>query len=315
MRNSIRERYQLLTDLGGLPAPEVTNQEWLYLIKEETRNSIMIEGVFVSEEELEEVLAGGRPLKRSQEEALNYYRTALFSYGLAYENYKSGQLLFGIPLIRQMNKTIAEKGDFRKGDSRIAGAKVVPPPGLLVGDWMAFFEKHIEQGFDSKEFLRFLTKQHILFETIHPFEDGNGRAGRVLLNYLLISAGYPPVILKGDDKNKDRYYRGLEQGDRVLREFTQKPFRHQGLLRAIEDMNTSSLEVLISECLRISLDRVLTRILEEQKGLLLKPAKLVAKLMNYSPDSMRTLISRGKFVAVKRGKEWMTHEELFLERK
>jgi hypothetical protein len=60
-----------------------------------------------------------------------------FLYGLAY-GFKV-KFFFGIPLIRQTSKTIGEKGEFRKGDSRITGAKIVPPPGLYVSDWMAFF--------------------------------------------------------------------------------------------------------------------------------------------------------------------------------
>jgi Fic family protein len=313
MRNNIAERVQLLKKLGGLPEPDVINQEWLYILKEETRNSILIEGVFVSEEELEEVLASGRPLKRNQEEALNYYKTARFLYGLAYENYRSRKLFFAIPLVRQTNKIVAGKGVFRKGDLRITGAKVVPPPGLFVADWMAFFEEYVNQGFSSEDFLGFLAKQHILFETIHPFDDGNGRTGRIFLNYILISSGYPPIILKGDDESKKTYYKALEQGDYVLRNLTAAQFLRQDVEKGLKDMKTSSMEILIAEILKTSLDRILTRLLEEKEGMILKPAKEVAKALNYSPDSIRTLISRGKFIAVKRGKEWLTHDKLLLK--
>ena len=314
MRNTIVERFDLLKRLGGLPEPEVINEEWLYILKEETRNSILIEGFFVSEEELEEVLASGKPLKRSQEEALNYYRAARFLYGLAYENYRSKKFFFGIPLIRQTSKAIGAKGEYRKGDSRITGAKIVPPPGLYVNDWMAFFEEHVNQGFSQEGFFNFLAKQHVLFETIHPFDDGNGRTGRIILNYFLITAGYPPVILKGDEENKKRYYRALEQGDSVLRRLTALPFSRQAVRNALEDMDTSLLEDFMLESLRVSIDRILTRLLEEKEGMKLKPAKEVGKVLNYSPDSIRTLISRGKFIAVKRGKEWLTHEKLLLKK-
>jgi len=313
MRNTISERVQLLKKLGGLPEPEVINQEWLYILKEEVRNSILIEGFFVSEEELEEVLASGRPLKRSQEEALNYYRTARFLYGLAYENYRSGGFLFGAPLIRQTSKTIGAKGEYRKGDSRITGASVVPPPGLFVSDWMNFLEGYVSQGFPPADFLTFMARQHILFETIHPFDDGNGRTGRIIINYLLISVGYPPIILKGDDENKKKYYDALEQGDHVLGKLTQVPFSRPDVQQAMENMNTSSLTDLLSESLRVSFDRILIPLLEEKEGIKVKPAKEVGKALNYSPDSIRTLISRGKFIAVKRGKEWLTHEKLLLK--
>lgn len=313
MRNIILERFKVLEAHGGLPEPEVKNEEWLYLLKEESRNSIMIEGVFISEEELEEVLASGHPLKRNQEEALNYFRSANFSYSLAYENYRSGNFLFGISLIRQINKTIAGKGELRKGESRITGAKIVPPPPYYIEDWITFYEKFVKQTYSETEFLMFLAKQHIMFETIHPFEDGNGRTGRIILNYLLVSNGYPPLILKGDSNDRNLYYDALERGDRPLRDLTQKPFVPKKITNALHDMETSYLEDLLIESLRLSLDRIVIRILEDKKALQLKPAKEVAKILGYSPDSMRTLISRGKFIAVRRGKEWITHEKLRLE--
>jgi Fic family protein len=314
MRNSISERFDLLQRLGGLPEPEVINEEWLYILKEETRNSILIEGFFLSEEELEEVLASGNPVRRNQKEALNYYTAARFLYGLSYENYRSKKFFFGIPLVRQTSKTIGEKGEFRKGDLRITGAKIVPPPGLYVDDWMAFFEEHVNQGFSREGFLNFLAKQHVLFEAIHPFNDGNGRTGRIILNYFLISAGYPPVILKGDEENKKKYYKALEQGDSVLRTLTEIPFSRQDVRNVLEDMNAFLLEDLISESLRGSFDRILIRLLEEKEHIKLKPAQVVGKALNYSPDSIRTLISRGKFIAVKRGKEWFTHEKLLVKK-
>src|SRR4030042_3246867 len=89
MRNNIAERFHLLQKLGGLPEPEVINEEWLYILKEETRNSILIEGFFVSEEELEEVLASGNPLKRNQEEGVCCYRVGCLLFGFSYENYRS----------------------------------------------------------------------------------------------------------------------------------------------------------------------------------------------------------------------------------
>jgi hypothetical protein len=78
-------------------------------------------------------------------------------------------------------------------------------------------------------------------------------------------------------------------------------------------MDTSSLTDLLSESLRVSFDRILIPLLEAKEGIKAKPAKEVEKALNYSPDSIRTLISRGKFIAVKRGKEWFTHENLLLK--
>jgi hypothetical protein len=91
------------------------------------------------------------------------------------------------------------------------------------------------------------------------------------------------------------------------------PFSRQDVQNALRGMETSLLEDLITESIRVSFDRILTRLLEEKEGMKLKPAREVGKALNYSPDSIRTLISRGKFIAVKRGKEWLTHENLLLK--
>ena len=80
-------------------------------------------------------------------------------------------------------------------------------------------------------------------------------------------------------------------------------------------METSLLEDLMSESLRVSIDRILTRLLEEKEGMKLKAAKEVGKALNYSLDSIRTLISRGKFIALTRGKEWLTHEKLLFKQR
>ncbi|MEL6695526.1 MAG: Fic family protein [Bacteroidota bacterium] len=50
---------------------------------------------------------------------------------------------------------------------------------------------------------------HLEYLTIHPFYDGNGRTARILLNLILIAFGYPPLIVKTDDK--DAYYRYLSE--------------------------------------------------------------------------------------------------------
>ncbi len=53
---------------------------------------------------------------------------------------------------------------------------------------------------------------HVKFENIHPFADGNGRTGRLVMNYLLVLHGHPPVTVHEEDRRS--YYAALEAWDR-----------------------------------------------------------------------------------------------------
>ena len=311
MRNTITVRKNLLEELGGLPEPRVENKEWLYILGEETRNSISIEGYFVSEKELEEVLLKNRAETRDERIAFNYFRTALFIYGLAYESYKTGELILNHALIRQINKGITERfSEYRKKDKVITGARLKPPSGIFVGDWMELYLDWTKENLDKEDIVRAISRQHILFESIHPFEDGNGRSGRIILNYLLISKGLPPIIIKGDEKDRRLYIKALEEGDKHLRGLLSKRPDKKALFKAMDNLHSHRLERLIERAMINNLDRILMPFLSEKKGLTLMPSYEVAKELGYSPDSIRELIRRGHFIAVKKGKAWLTHPTL-----
>lgn len=53
---------------------------------------------------------------------------------------------------------------------------------------------------------------HVKFENIHPFADGNGRTGRIVMNYLLVMNSHPPVVIHEEDRKE--YYSALEAWDR-----------------------------------------------------------------------------------------------------
>ena len=81
---------------------------------------------------------------------------------------------------------------------------------------------------------------HAKFENIHPFADGNGRAGRLLMNYFLIRHGHPPIVIHEEDRKG--YYEALEAWDRrqeleplcaFLREQTAKTWEKQ-IIRAFD---------------------------------------------------------------------------------
>ncbi|WP_457640324.1 Fic family protein [Persephonella sp.] len=306
----IVERKKLLDKLGGIPEPVIENKEWLYLLEEETRNSILIEGYFVDEEELEQVLAGNKPVSKSQEEAVKYFKTAKFIYGLAYENYKSNEFLFGIPLIRQINKELGFNGDFRKEKIKIAGAKFEPPESYIE-EWVRIYIDYVHNL--NENFFNNISVSHAFFEEIHPFTDGNGRTGRILLNYILISNGYPLVIIKGTDKKKQIYYKGLEEIDDQLSDLFTKykniPPDKQEVSKKLKEAKSDILKKLILEALRESLDRLIIAKFEG-KGAKLEPVSKLLKDLGYSPESTRQLIKRGKIVAVKIKKTWYSTKDL-----
>jgi len=255
-------------------------------------------------------LAGNKPVSKSQEEAVKYFKTAKFIYGLAYENYKSNEFLFGIPLIRQINKELGFDGEFRKEKIKIAGAKFEPPESYIE-EWIRIYIDYVHNL--NENFFNRICVSHAFFEEIHPFTDGNGRTGRILLNYILISNGYPLVIIKGTDKKKQDYYKGLEELDSQLSDLFIKykniPPDKQEVSEKLKEAKSDILKKLILEALRESLDRLIIAKYEE-KGTKIEPVSKLLKDLGYSPESTRQLIKRGKIIAVKIKKTWYSSKDL-----
>ena len=67
------------------------------------------------------------------------------------------------------------------------------------------------QDFPKEKALTAAAFFHVKFENIHPFADGNGRAGRLLMNYLLVLNNHPPIIIHEEDRKA--YYDALEAWD------------------------------------------------------------------------------------------------------
>lgn len=104
---------------------------------------------------------------------------------------------------------LEDAGKYRTRNVRITGASKTPP------DWskvINLIDELIEKIAQSKRHpLEIAAILHHRFVEIHPFIDGNGRVSRLLTNLFLIAQGYPPVVLKIEDRRK--YYRFLRAAD------------------------------------------------------------------------------------------------------
>ena len=119
---------------------------------------------------------------------------------------KENIILFHQMLIGNINDGIA--GRFRKiGEYVRVGAYIAPPPehvDRIIDEIIIEYSSEHDSYFVDK-----IAKFHLDFENLHPFNDGNGRIGRVLINYQLQLLGFPNLIIR--DKEKQKYYDGFKE--------------------------------------------------------------------------------------------------------
>lgn len=97
-----------------------------------------------------------------------------------------------------------DRGIYRKVPVRIIGTLHEPPQPYLI---MPQMEQLLSDYGDMTKNMHHIEKValfHLRFEGIHPFIDGNGRTGRLILNFDLMQSGYPPINIKFADRLK--YY-------------------------------------------------------------------------------------------------------------
>ncbi|MFA5830020.1 MAG: Fic family protein [Candidatus Gracilibacteria bacterium] len=100
-------------------------------------------------------------------------------------------------------------GRYRSVSVRIAGSTVVMPNPLKVPELMSEFTKWLHGKIDDHP-VKIAADAHFKFVSIHPFTDGNGRTARLLMNLLLLQEGYPPALIKKEDRLK--YINAIEKG-------------------------------------------------------------------------------------------------------
>ena len=103
-------------------------------------------------------------------------------------------------------------GDLRRREIAPFASGMQPPPWpevpALVDDWLRFLNAVPPMG---QHTVVHLARIHAEFERIHPFRDGNGRVGRLVLNLLLVRLGYAPAIIRKRDRSA--YLNALRKAD------------------------------------------------------------------------------------------------------
>jgi Fic family protein len=171
------------------------------------------------------------------------------------------------------------------GYVHIRGAEHTPPhPRLvpqLMADWVAWLAG---DGLAYSPVLR-AALAHVVFEAIHPFSDGNGRVGRLLLNLMLMRDGYPPAL--------------LPQEWRI------------GYIHSLHLAQTTGNHTPICNLIGRAVEQALDRYLEsiEASAAIPLPLSEVAGRTGYQAEHLAWLVRKGRLPAVKRGRRWFATVE------
>lgn len=191
-----------------------------------------------------------------------------------------------LTLHRFIMRTISsEAGEFRKVPVYIRGARLTPPPASQVESLMRQWVTWVREEGTSYEPLTAAVIAHHGFEAVHPFTDGNGRVGRLLLNMLLMRSGYPPAMLLYD--RRIAYIHALSAADSG---------NYAPLLNIIGRAVEAGLDLYLEACATTPDDAY-------------RPLAALAREGGYTAAHLGWLIRKGRLDAVKRGGRWYSTPE------
>lgn len=223
-----------LQRVGGLPAPYEAKDIWKGIWHEEAHHSTAIEGNTLLMKQVRALLEEGRAV--GNEELVQYLEVQGYAEAAEWVYAQATNAVSWTPSdhitlteLRQIHRTLVESvwkvkppeqlqpdegpGAFRKHDILEFPGGMRPPPYTeihpSVTDWIAEANGPPPPG---EHLIEQLARLHARFEQIHPFRDGNGRAGRLALNLLLVRRGYAPAVIFKRDRNK--YIAALRRADR-----------------------------------------------------------------------------------------------------
>lgn len=183
------------------------------LLLEWTYNTNAIEGNTLTINETKVVLEGitvGGKTMREHLEVINHRDAVTYV-----EEIVKNKETFSEWQIKNLHRLILKgindefAGVYRDQQVFISGAKHRPPAPFLIKEQMEELINWYEQKSNQLHPITRGAMLHAIFVGIHPFIDGNGRTSRLLLNLELMKAGYPPVIIKVE--NRLNYYEALDK--------------------------------------------------------------------------------------------------------
>ncbi len=176
-----------------------------------TYNSNRIEGSTLTEAETAQVIftetaLSNKPL-REQIEAKNH-QTAFLKIldAVGQKALITEEFILNIHQIL-MNGILPNAGSYRYHPVRIVGTQVVTANYLKIPQLMDKLVEDVQQS--SVDIIYEITKFHADFEKIHPFSDGNGRLGRLIMQMMALGNGLSPILVL--DQKKQLYYTYLEK--------------------------------------------------------------------------------------------------------
>ena len=200
-------------------------------------NTTSIEGNTINLEEARNLLQEGiTPKGKTLREIYDLQNTEK----IFFEVYNSKKKL-SHDLIIEIHDKLMENIDLRKGyrntDVRVIRSNFEATPAPYVKADMGILINWYEENENKLHPLALATIFHHKFEKIHPFGDGNGRTGRMIINFIMLSKGYPPMIIR--KKSREEYLENLRTADKAgLKNYDKKDYSGLVNFNAQEFMET-----------------------------------------------------------------------------
>lgn len=236
---------------------------------------VLREGVTVKGKNLQEHLEA-----KNHEEAMNFLFQIVDS---------KKTLQISHHLIRQLHQLVVKDteskiaGTYRKTDVQISGSQHRPPPGYQVHHQMNKLIEWLNKNKNKFHPVEFAALAHHRFVATHPFEDGNGRTGRLLMNLLLMRSSYPIAIIQKNDRSK--YYQALDQADSG---------KNQAIVRIVAQAVERTLNIYLKAVIKSSPQTDLLRLSD------------IANQTEFSAKYLNLLARKGILKAQKEGRNWLS---------